>query len=66
MRNKAPGMSPAKIDMAEQATMAPMAATGDRKKVTGTSSATAIVALSPGVAPTKRPKAAPRRITPMT
>src|SRR5215207_2021593 len=64
MRSSVAGMSPAKMAMAEQATIAPTAGTGSMKKVTGTSSAIAIVAVSPGIAPTKRPKIeAPRIVT---
>ena len=55
MRSSVPGMSPAKIAMALAATMAPIAGTGSMKKVTGTSSAVAMVAVSPGIAPTNRP-----------
>src|SRR5690606_9955345 len=55
MRRSAPGTSPAKIAMAEQATMAPTAATGSMKKVSGTSIAVAMVAVRPGTAPTKSP-----------
>ena len=40
-----------------------MAGTGGMKKVTGTNSAVAIVAVRPGTAPTKRPKIAEARIT---
>src|SRR5690625_771659 len=55
MRRSAPGISPAKIAMAEQATIAPTAATGSMKKVSGTSIAVAMVAVRPGTAPTKSP-----------
>lgn len=48
-------MSPAKIAMVEAATMAPMAASGSRKKVSGTRSAVPMVAVRPGTAPMKRP-----------
>ena len=49
-------MSPAKIAMAVAVTMAAIAGTGGMKKVTGTSSAVAMVAVRPGMAPTNRPK----------
>src|SRR5690606_9178542 len=55
MRNSAPGISPAKIAMAEHATIAPTAAVGSMKNVSGTSMAVAMVAVRPGIAPTKRP-----------
>ena len=57
IRTSAPGRSPAKMAMAVVATMAASAGTGSMKKVTGTSSAVAMVAVSPGMAPTNRPKA---------
>ena len=57
MRTRAPGRSPAKIAMAVVVTMAASAGTGSMKKVTGTSSAVAMVAVSPGIAPTNRPNA---------
>src|SRR5690606_36594218 len=46
----------AKIAMAEQAIMAPTAGSGSMKKVNGTSSAMAMVAVRPGMAPTSIPK----------
>jgi len=55
MRSKQPGMSPEKIAMAVAVTMAATAGIGGMKKVTGTNSAVAMVAVSPGTAPTKRP-----------
>src|SRR5512143_481943 len=55
MRSSAPGMSPAKIAIAVQVTIAATAGTGGMKNVTGTSSAVAIVAVSPGTAPTNSP-----------
>ena len=55
-------MSPAKIAMATQVTMAPTAGTGSMKNVTGTSRATAMVAVRPGIDPTNRPKAPAARI----
>ena len=58
MRNSAPGMSPAKIAMATQVTIAPIAGTGSMKNVMGTSSATAMVAVRPGIEPTNSPKQA--------
>jgi hypothetical protein len=51
-------MSPAKIAIAVAVTIAAMAGIGGMKKVAGTSSAVAIVAVSPGMAPTNRPKSA--------
>ena len=48
-------MSPEKIAIAVAVTIAPIAGMGSMKNVTGTSSAVAIVAVSPGTAPTKRP-----------
>ena len=63
MRTRAPGRSPAKIAIAVVATMAASAGTGSMKNVTGTSSAVAMVAVSPGMAPTNRPKAAATTIT---
>src|SRR3546814_10976230 len=48
-------MSPEKMAMAVAVTMAAMAGTGAMKKVTGTSRATAMVALSPGMDTTNRP-----------
>jgi len=56
-------MSPAKIAIAVAVTIDAIAGTGGMKKVTGTSSAVAIVAVRPGTAPTKRPKAADARMT---
>src|SRR5512134_976357 len=58
-----PGMSPEKIAIAVAVTMDAIAGTGGMKKVTGTSSAVAIVAVSPGIAPTNRPNAAEARMT---
>src|SRR4249919_1258732 len=58
-------MSPAKIAMAVAVTMAAMAGIGAMKKVTGTRSAVAIVAVRPGIAPTKRPKSDAASITTM-
>ena len=55
MRSSALGMSPEKIAIAVAVTMAATAGTGGMKKVTGTSSAVAIVAVRPGIAPTNRP-----------
>ena len=48
-------MSPEKIAIAVAVTIAAIAGIGAMKKVTGTSSAVAIVAVSPGTAPTNRP-----------
>src|SRR5918992_3060110 len=66
MRSNAPGMSPAKIAIAVAVTIEAIAGTGSMKKVTGTRSAVAIVAVSPGTAPTKSPNAAEPRITQST
>src|SRR5262249_44518585 len=63
MRRKQLGMSPAKIAIAVAVTMEAIAGTGGMKNVTGTSSAVAIVAVSPGTAPTNRPNIAEARIT---
>src|SRR6185436_2334005 len=63
MRRKQLGMSPAKIAMAVAVTIEAIAGTGGMKKVTGTRSAVAIVAVRPGTAPTNRPKIAEAKIT---
>src|SRR5258706_8613503 len=63
MRNRHPGMSPAKIAIAVAVTMAAMAGIGAMKNVTGTRSAVAIVAVRPGIAPTKRPNSDAASIT---
>src|SRR5512145_492836 len=63
MRSRQLGMSPAKIAIAVAVTIDAIAGTGSMKKVTGTSSAVAMVAVRPGTAPTKRPNAAEARIT---
>ena len=63
MRSIAAGMSPAKIAIAVAATIAPSAGTGGMKKVIGTSSAVAMVAVRPGIAPTKMPNADEATIT---
>src|SRR5918912_469846 len=63
MRKRQLGISPAKIAIAVAVTIDAIAGTGAMKKVTGTRSAVAIVAVSPGTAPTKSPKAAEARIT---
>ena len=47
MRSSAPGMSPEKIAIAVAVTIAAIAGIGGMKKVTGTSSAVAIVAVRP-------------------
>jgi hypothetical protein len=49
--------------MAVAVTMAAMAGTGGMKKVIGTNSAVAIVALRPGMHPTNRPNMAEHKIT---
>src|SRR5467141_701610 len=56
MRIRQPGISPEKIAIAVAVTMAAIAGIGAMKNVTGTSNAVAIVAVSPGTAPTKSPK----------
>ena len=56
-------MSPAKIAMAVAVTMAAIAGSGDMKNVTGTSSAVAMVAVRPGMAPTNSPKAPAQNMT---
>ncbi len=55
MRIRQPGMSPEKIAIAVAVTIAAIAGIGAMKKVTGTSNAVAIVAVSPGTAPTNNP-----------
>ena len=55
MRSSALGMSPLKMAIAVAVTMAATAGIGAMKNVTGTSSAVAMVAVSPGMAPTNRP-----------
>ena len=66
MRSSVPEMSPAKIAIALAAMIAPIAGTGSMKKVSGTSSAVAIVAVSPGSAPTTRPNTDASRMTRIT
>ena len=56
-------MSPAKIAMAVAVTIEAIAGTGSMKNVIGTRSAVAIVAVSPGIAPTNIPKQAEPRMT---
>src|SRR5690349_12418543 len=58
-------MSPEKIAIAVAVTIAAMAGIGAMKKVTGTSSAVAIVAVRPGTAPTNRPNSDAITITTM-
>ena len=58
-------MSPEKIAIAVAVTIAAIAGIGAMKNVTGTSSAVAIVAVSPGTAPTKRPNSDAASITTM-
>src|SRR6476661_4041218 len=65
MRIRQPGISPEKMAIAVAVTIAAIAGTGAMKKVTGTSSAVAIVAVSPGTAPTNRPKSDAASITKM-
>ena len=59
-------MSPEKIAIAVAVTMAATAGTAGMKNVTGTSRATAMVALRPGTAPTNSPYIADARMTPST
>src|SRR3546814_2061756 len=59
-------MSPAKIAMAVAVTIEASAGTGSMKKVSGTSRAVAMVAVSPGTAPTNRPNSADIAMTPST
>src|SRR3954462_9556651 len=66
MRRRQLGMSPAKIAIAAAVTIEAIPGTGAMKKVTSTSSAVAIVAVSPGTAPTKRPNSAEAKITQRT
>src|SRR5215470_1139598 len=63
MRIRQPGMSPEKIAIAVAVTIDAIAGTGAMKNVTGTRSAVAIVAVSPGTAPTNRPNSAETNIT---
>ena len=63
MRSRQPGMSPEKMAIAVAVTIAATAGTGGMKKVTGTSSAVAMVAVSPGTAPTNRPYSAEKKMT---
>src|SRR5436190_726766 len=65
MRSRHPGMSPEKIAMAVAVTIAAIAGIGAMKNVTGTSSAVAIVAVSPGTAPTNNPNTDAASITKM-
>src|SRR5437764_4420399 len=65
MRSRQPGMSPEKIAIAVAVTIAAIAGMGAMKKVTGTSSAVAMVAVRPGTAPTNRPKSDAPSITRM-
>jgi len=55
MRSRQPGISPEKIAIAVADTIAATAGTAGMKKVTGTSNATAMVALRPGMAPMNKP-----------
>ena len=56
-------MSPEKIAIAVAVTIAAIAVIGGMKNVTGTSSAVAIVAVSPGTAPTNSPNSDAPSIT---
>ncbi len=58
-------MSPEKIAIAVAVTIAAIAGIGAMKNVTGTSSAVAIVAVSPGTAPTNSPYSDAASITTM-
>jgi hypothetical protein len=58
-------MSPEKIAIAVAVTIAAIAGIGSMKNVMGTSSAVAMVAVSPGTAPTKRPNSDAASITKM-
>ena len=58
-------MSPEKIAIAVAVTIAAIAGIGAMKNVTGTSSAVAIVAVSPGTAPTNSPNSDAASITTM-
>src|SRR5687767_6889176 len=66
MRKRQLGMSPAKMAIAVAVTIDAIAGTGSMKNVTGTRSAVAIVAVSPGTAPTNSPNTAEPKITPST
>src|SRR5512140_2906751 len=63
MRSRQPGMSPEKIAIAVAVTIAAIAGIGAMKKVTGTRSAVAMVAVNPGTAPTNRPNSEAPSIT---
>src|SRR6266516_2867789 len=65
IRIRQPGMSPEKIAIAVAVTIAAIAGIGAMKNVTGTSSAVAIVAVSPGTAPTNKPNTDATSITKM-
>src|SRR5438552_15322160 len=65
MRSRQPGTSPEKIAMAVAVTMAAIAGIGPMKNVTGTRSAVAMVAVSPGTAPTKSPNSDAASMTTM-
>jgi hypothetical protein len=59
-------MSPEKMAIAVAVTIAATAGTGGMKKVTGTSSAVAMVAVRPGTAPTNRPYSDEKKMTART
>ncbi len=65
IRIRQPGMSPENMAIAVAVTIAAIAGTGAMKKVTGTSSAVAIVAVRPGTAPTNSPNSDAASITKM-
>src|SRR6185295_3429244 len=65
MRIRQPGMSPENMAIAVAVTIAAIAGIGAMKKVTGTRSAVAMVAVNPGTAPTKSPNNAAASITKM-
>src|SRR5687768_6911495 len=66
MRTSALGMSPAEIAHASSVITAASAASGDKKYVSGTMRATAIVADSPGIEPKSVPYIAARAMTART
>ncbi|MEY4443536.1 MAG: hypothetical protein RL442_2536 [Pseudomonadota bacterium] len=59
-------MSPEKMAIAVAVTMAATAGTGGMKKVMGTKSAVAMVAVSPGIHPTNKPNRAEQKMTSST
>src|SRR5439155_24289965 len=65
MRIRHPGISPEKITIAVALTIATIEGIGAMKNETGTKSAVAIVAVSPGTAPTNKPNSDAASITTM-